>query len=112
MDRYQYLVLMLACLAITAPLELVWRARVYGRPRRLVRTVVPVAVLFLVWDAVAIHRGLWWFADRFVSGWAVFGVPVEELVFMVVIPVCSLLTYEGVGLVLGRRAPERGDRRA
>jgi lycopene cyclase domain-containing protein len=109
MDRYQYLVLLLACLAITAPLELALRARVYARPRRLVRAVAPVAVLFLLWDAVAIHRGLWWFSDRFVTGWALpFGVPVEELLFMIVVPVCSLLTYEGVGAVLRRRVPRGG----
>jgi lycopene cyclase domain-containing protein len=113
MDRYQYLALLLACLAITAPLELTLRARVYAQPRRLVRAVVPVAVLFLLWDAVAVHRGLWWFSDRFVTGWTLpFRVPVEELLFMVVIPVCSLLTYEGVGAVLPRRTPRRGGRRA
>ena len=113
MHRYQYLVLLLACLAIAVPLEPALRARVFAQPRRLVRAVAPVAALFLLWDAVAIHRGLWWFADRFVTGWQLpFSVPVEELLFMVVIPVCSLLTYEGVGAVLRRRAPRRGGRRA
>ena len=29
-------------------------------------------------------------------------MPVEELVFFVVIPICGLLTYEAVGQVLAR----------
>ena len=54
MDRYQYLLIMAACAAITLPLEFVFRARVYRRPRRLVRAMwLPVAA-FVVWDAIAI----------------------------------------------------------
>jgi lycopene beta-cyclase len=95
MDRYQYLLLMAACAAVTLPLEFVFRARVYRRPRRLLRAMwLPVA-LFVVWDVVAIRRGHWDFVDRYVTGWRVPGdVPVEEVVFFLVIPVCALLTFE------------------
>ena len=41
MDRYQYLLLMAACLAITLPLEFVLGARVYRRPALLVAALVP-----------------------------------------------------------------------
>jgi hypothetical protein len=30
-------------------------------------------------------------------------MPVEELVFFIVIPICGLLTYEAVGRILARR---------
>lgn len=95
MDRYQYLLLMAACAAITLPLEFVFRARVYRRPRRLVRAMwLPVA-LFLAWDLIAIARGHWTFDERWVTGWELpGGVPVEELAFFVVIPLCALLTFE------------------
>lgn len=103
MDRYQYLALMGACLLVTLPLEFVFRARVYRRPRRLVRAMwLPVA-LFLVWDVVAIARGHWDFADRYVTGWELPGsVPVEELVFFLAIPICALLTFEASRRTLGR----------
>lgn len=95
MDRYQYLLIMAACAAVTLPLEFVFRARVYRRPRRLARAIfVPVA-LFVVWDLVAIARGHWTFDDRWVTGWELpGGLPVEELAFFVVIPLCALLTFE------------------
>lgn len=95
MDRFQYLALMGACLLLTLPLEFVFRARVYRRPRRLVRAMaVPVAV-FVVWDVVAIARDHWWFTARYVTGWEIPGsVPVEELAFFLVIPICALLTFE------------------
>lgn len=95
MDRYQYLLIMAACAALTLPLEFVFRARVYRRPRRLLRAIwLPVAI-YAVWDVIAIARGHWSFDERYVTGWALPGdLPVEELAFFVVIPVCALLTFE------------------
>lgn len=102
MDRSQYLLVMAACLAVTLPLELVLRAGVYRRPVRLVATVAIVAVPFFVWDVLAIERGHWWFAPRYTTGWRVPGaVPVEEVVFFVVVPICALLTHGAVRRLLG-----------
>ena len=93
---------MAACAAITLPLEWAFRARVYRRPRRLLRALLPALAIFLVWDAWAIERGTWWFSERYTTGWEIgFGIPVEELTFFVVIPLCTLLTYESVKTVLG-----------
>ena len=103
MDRYQYLLLMAACAAITLPLEFVFRARIYRRPRRLLRAMwLPVA-LFVAWDLIAIARGHWTFNDRYVTGWHLPGdLPVEELVFFLVIPLCALLTFEASRRTLGK----------
>lgn len=59
--------------------------------------------LFVAWDLVAIRRGTWWYSERYTTGWMLpFDLPVEELVFFLVIPLCVLLTYESVRTVLGR----------
>lgn len=106
--RYEYLLLMAACLAITVPLEFWLRARVYRRPRRLLWAVLPVAALFYVWDAVAVDRGHWTYSPDHTTGVLLPGaVPLEELVFFLVIPLCALLTYEAVGTVLRRRPDDR-----
>ena len=105
MDRYQYLLVMAVCVLITLPLEFAFRARVYRRPRRLVAAMaVPVAI-FVVWDVIAIARGHWDYNPTYVTGWTIPpNLPVEELVFFVVIPICALLTYEAVSWILSRRA--------
>jgi len=108
MDRWQYLIVLAACLLITAPLELFGEG-VYRQPWRTVRAVVPVALVFLVWDAVAIAAGVWTYNPRYISGVTVgFGIPLEELLFFIVIPfvipLCGLLTYNAVTAMLtGRR---------
>lgn len=103
MDRFQYLLIMGACLAITLPLEFVFSARVYRRPTRLFRALaLPVAV-FVVWDLLAIARGHWTFTARYVTGWNLPGdLPIEELTFFLVIPICALLTFEASRRTLGR----------
>lgn len=109
-DRYQYLLLMGACLVITLPLELVLRARVYRQPRRLVLALLPMLVVFLAWDVLGIVRGHWWYSERYTTGILLpLDVPVEEVVFFVVVPICALLTYEAVGTVLGWVRERRGD---
>lgn len=103
MDRYQYLLVMAFCLAITLPLEVVLGARVYRRPRRLLATLVIVAVPFVLWDVFAIARGHWDFAPGYTTGWLVPGsVPVEEVVFFLAIPICALLTHGAVRRLRGR----------
>lgn len=102
MDRLQYLIVLGACLLITAPLEF-FGDGVYRQPLRTIRAVLPVAVVFLVWDAIAIRAGVWTYDPRWISGVRVgFGIPLEELLFFLVIPLCGLLTLNAVTAMLAR----------
>jgi lycopene cyclase domain-containing protein len=101
-DRWQYLIVLGACLVITAPLEFVGEG-VYRQPRRTLRAVLPVALAFLIWDAIAIAANVWAYNPRYISGIHIgFGIPLEELLFFIVIPLCGLLTLNAVTAMLGR----------
>jgi len=102
-DRAQYLLVMAACLVLTLPLELVLGARVWRRPRRLVRSVLPGVIIFSLWDVAAIAHRHWSYNPRYVTGWDLPGhLPVEEVVFFAAIPICALLTFGAVNRLLGR----------
>ncbi|MFN0026108.1 MAG: lycopene cyclase domain-containing protein [Acidimicrobiales bacterium] len=107
MDRFQYLLVMAACLAGTAPLERFGRG-VYRQPGRLLITLAVVAVPFTIWDLIAIARHHWRFSPRYTTGWTIGSLPLEEAVFFVVIPLCALLTYGAVRAMLGSTG-DRGD---
>ena len=99
-DRWQYLIVLGLCLLITAPLEF-FGDGVYRQPRRLATAVLPVAAVFLIWDAVAIAAGVWTYDSNYISGIAVPPrIPIEEVLFFVVIPLCGLLTYNAVSTIL------------
>ncbi|KZS59609.1 lycopene cyclase domain-containing protein [Mycobacterium ostraviense] len=103
-DHWQYLLVLAACLAITAPLEFFGNG-VYRQPLRLLKAVLPVAAVFLLWDEAAVAAGIWTYDARYISGLSVpFRVPVEEVLFFVVIPICALLTYNAVRTILDRRS--------
>ena len=102
MDRWQYLIVLAACLLITAPLEM-FGAGVYRQAWRAAGAVLPVAAVFIVWDAVAIAAHVWTYNPQFVTGFELPGrIPIEELLFFVVIPLCGLLTYNAVDTILTR----------
>jgi lycopene cyclase domain-containing protein len=95
-----YPAVLAGCLLATLPLELVLKTRVYAQPRRLVATLVPVLAVFVPWDALAVHAGHWHY--QHLLGARLGDLPVEELAFFLVVPVCSILTLEAVR----RRRPQ------
>lgn len=111
MSAYEYLLLMGACLLITLPLELLFSARVYRRWKLLLGALIPVILFFSLWDIFAIARDHWTYNQQFVTGIHIGNLPLEELVFFIVIPICALLSYEAVGTVLDFFAKKSGTKR-
>jgi lycopene cyclase domain-containing protein len=94
---FQYLTVLGLCLLATLPLELVLGARVWRRPRRLAKAVLPPLAAFLVWDLWAAAAGQWRFNPSLTTDLRLpFGVPIDEVLFFVIVPICGLLTLEAV----------------
>jgi lycopene cyclase domain-containing protein len=105
MQHLTYLALLVGCLVVTAPLEIVLRVRVYARWRRLLLALVPEFVVFVAWVLYAIAAGHWDYSaaltvDVRLPG----GIPVEEVLFFLVVPVCAILALEAVRKVTGWNA--------
>lgn len=97
-----YLAVLAAILVGSCWLEVVVRTRVLLRWRRVLLTVLPVATAFYAWDCYALREGHWSFDPRLVTGVRLpGGVPLEEALFFVVVPVAALLTLEAVRAVRG-----------
>lgn len=93
--RAEYLLFDLVILAV--PLLVgAWRpAWFYHRMGAALRATLVVAVPFVVWDAAVAGRH-WWFHPAYVLGVEAFGLPVEELLFFVAVPLACLFTWETV----------------
>ncbi|MDT5035803.1 MAG: hypothetical protein QOE03_988 [Micromonosporaceae bacterium] len=104
MRHLVYLGVLAACLAGALWLEPVLKLGVLRRWRRLVLTLLPVVVVFTAWDAAAIAAGHWTFDAAQTTGVLLPGrLPLEELLFFLVVGVCSILGFEAVRAVLARR---------
>jgi lycopene cyclase domain-containing protein len=100
--RITYLAVLAGCLAGALWLEPVLKVGVVRQVRRLLLTVVPVAAAFLLWDLAAVHSGWWSFDPAQILGVRLAALPVEEVLFFLVVPVCAILGFEAVRKVLRR----------
>jgi len=97
-----YLAVLVACLACAAWLEPLLRVGVLRRWRPLVATVAVVAAVFTAWDVLAIAAGQWSYDPAQLVGVTLPGrLPLEELLFFLVVPVCAILAFEATRRVTG-----------
>ena len=84
-------------------LEFAFDIKVLRRPRLLITALLPVSIVFLAWDAFAIHQKHWTFdPDQILGIFGPLNVPLEEYLFFLVIPIAAVLTLEGVKVVMRR----------
>lgn len=109
MRHLTYLAVLAACLLSAVWLEPVLRVGVLRQWPRLLRTLIPVAVAFSLWDVAAIAAGQWSYdGGQLVDVTLPGRLPLEEVLFFLVVPLCSILGFEAVRTVL-RRRERRGE---
>ena len=97
MSRWSYVGVLVFVLAGSLWLEVFLRTHVLRRWRRLLLTLIAPVALFVLWDATAIANGHWTFDPTRILGIEVVaGVPIDEVLFFIVIPLASVLTLEAV----------------
>lgn len=107
MRHLAYAAMLAFCLVGTLPLDRFFRLGLLRQGRRLALSILPVAAVFVAWDVAATRAGHWTFDPEQTLPVRVFGLPLEELSFFVVVPLAGLLTYQAVGVVLARRKQDR-----
>jgi lycopene cyclase domain-containing protein len=109
-----YLGVLAVCLCCALWLEPLLRVGVLRRWRRLLLTVLPVAAVFVAWDVGAIAAGHWSYDPGQLLGVILPGrLPLEEVLFFLVVPLCAILGFEAVRKVtrwpVHDRRPDRTD---
>jgi lycopene cyclase domain-containing protein len=110
MRHLAYLGVLAGCLVSAIWLEPVLKVNVLRRFRRLVLTLIPVVIVFVLWDVAAIAAGHWTFDPEQTTGILLPGaLPLDELMFFLVVPICAILGFEAVraslGLTVGDEEP-------
>jgi lycopene cyclase domain-containing protein len=100
MQKYGYLAMLAFTLCGSIWLEVVLKVGVIRRFKRVLLSILPTALCFIIWDAYAINRGHWHFDNNQILG--IFGpldIPLEEFLFFLIVPLAALLTIEAVRTV-------------
>ncbi len=81
-------------------LEAFLKVGVLKQFKRVVLAIAPVAFLLIAWDKYAIANGHWYFdKDQILGIFGPFGIPLEEYLFFIVVPIAALMTIEAVRTV-------------
>ena len=95
--KFSYLAMLIFVVLGSGWLEFVLHTNVYRRWRRWLPAIAPVFALFVIWDRYAISQNHWWFDSKQILGiFGPFGIPIEEYLFFVIVPIASILTIEAV----------------
>jgi len=106
MRHLTYLAVLAGCLLGALWVEPVLHVHVVRRWRRLAITLVVVVVIFGGWDVAAVTAGHWRYDPAQTLGVRLLaGLPIEELLFFLVVPVAAILGFEAVRAVRGSAAP-------
>ncbi|WP_430931441.1 lycopene cyclase domain-containing protein [Saccharicrinis sp. 156] len=62
----------------------------------LFTSILLVAIPYLIWDYFFTENRYWGFNESYLSGYYIFNLPVEEVLFFVVIPYCCVFTFHSL----------------
>ncbi len=76
------------------------RVTYYKKWKYLFPAIFLTAIFFLVWDEIFTQRKVWGFNDDYITGLMLGSLPLEEVLFFIIIPFCCVFIYECVGYFL------------
>jgi lycopene cyclase domain-containing protein len=97
MKQWSYMAMLAFTLMGSGWVEFCFKLRVFSRIKRAAISIMPISILFLIWDAYAIKRGHWFFDRNQILGiYGPFNIPLEEYLFFIIVPLAAIFTLEAV----------------
>jgi len=93
-SEYLYLGLMLFSMAYPIAQSFERRLRYYQNWKGLFLGILAMMLIFIPWDIYFTAKGVWWFNDRYITGFKIWHLPIEEWAFFVVVPFACVFLYE------------------
>jgi lycopene cyclase domain-containing protein len=73
-----------------------WKFKYYKYFKPLSASIIIVGVSYIIWDILVTSRGDWWFDKNYLIGIEIFGLPIEEILFFIVVPFSCIFIYENL----------------
>jgi lycopene cyclase domain-containing protein len=98
----KYMLLLVISGAVPFALSFYPPLKFYRNLRALAISIVLIVLIFGSWDIFATYRGHWHFNPLGVWPLRVVNLPLEEVMFFVVIPFCCIFTWEAIRFIKER----------
>lgn len=94
--KYLYLLVNLFSVIVPFILSFYPKAPFFKKWKYFGISTLITTCIFVMWDAIFTHIGVWGFNPKYVIGIYLFGLPIEEILFFVCIPYSCIFTYEAI----------------
>ncbi len=91
-----YLIIDLLILLFPLILSFKWKFKYYKYWKPLFTSIFIVGLTYIIWDAVVTYRGDWAFNYEYLQGINLIGLPIEEIMFFIVVPYSCIFIYENL----------------
>ena len=95
---YEYLILMLV-FAIIPSTILLFFLRDKIKIKNLLISLFILFILGVIWDQISVRLGIWSFSQSKIIG-NLFGIPVEEYIFIIFVPLLAITIYTLINKIL------------
>lgn len=92
--KYTYLLLMVGTLLGPLALSFDRKVHFYTRWKALFPALLPMFLVFIVWDVIFTRNDVWWFNKEYVVGLFIAELPVEEWLFFILVPFACVFIYD------------------
>ncbi len=80
-----------------------WKFKYYKFYKPLLASIIIVGGTYIIWDVIVTYRGDWWFNHKYLLGFEIAGLPIEEILFFVTVPYACIFIYENLNHFIGEK---------
>lgn len=92
-SHYTYFLILGASLAGPLALSFDKKVAFYKSWKYVVPAMILPAIFYIAWDIFFTAKQVWSFNDDYITGIHLFNLPIEEVLFFLVVPYCCLFIY-------------------
>jgi lycopene cyclase domain-containing protein len=92
--EYLYFFLLLFTIAYPIAQSFEKRIKLYKNFKFIAFGILTVLIIFIPWDIYFTQQEVWWFNENYTTGIQIFNLPIEEVLFFVIVPFSCVFIYE------------------